>query len=132
MPDPKPLLVYDGCCALCNGWVRFILAVDRQGPLTFASIGSPAADALRLHPKFTGVDSILFVHGDRCDTRSTAVLEIFRYLGSPWRLLLIGYLVPREIRDSLYDVVAYWRYRIFGRYPTCPLPPADARDRFLG
>lgn len=52
-------------------------------------------------------------------------------LGGAWTLLLAGRIVPREIRDSLYDVVAFWRRRLFGRYETCPLPPEGERERFL-
>lgn len=132
MSDPPPLLLYDGLCALCNGWVRFLLRVDRTGPLRFAAVASATGDRIRAaHPELTGVDSLVFVEGERASVRSTAVLRIFRYLGGPWRVFLIGWIVPREIRDSLYDVVAFWRYRLFGRYPACPAPPPQARARFL-
>ncbi len=132
MSDPPPLLLYDGLCALCNGWVRFLLRVDRGGPLRFAALASATGDRIRTaHPELTGVDSLVFVEGERAAVRSTAVLRIFRYLGGPWRLFLIGWIVPREIRDSLYDVVAFWRYRLFGRHAACLVPPADARGRFL-
>ena len=81
-----------------------------------------------------GVDSIILVEREggqeRVSVRSTAVLRILRYLGWPWKAGLAGYVVPREIRDSLYDVVAWWRYRLFGRYDACPVPPAEARHRF--
>jgi predicted DCC family thiol-disulfide oxidoreductase YuxK len=132
LPEPAPLLLYDGYCALCNGWVKFVLAVDRDGLLRFAPLGGEAGSrALSQCPDLATIDSIVLVRGSRIDVRSTAVLEIFRYLGSVWRIFLIGYLIPREIRDSLYDVVAHWRYRLFGRYDACPLPPTDSRNRFL-
>ncbi|MBX3145276.1 MAG: DUF393 domain-containing protein [Gemmatimonadales bacterium] len=112
--------------------MRFLLRVDRDGPLRFAALTSSYGQALlAARPELASPASIILVEADRITARSTAVLRIFRYLGSVWTLLLIGYLVPREIRDSLYDVVAHWRYRIFGRYESCPLPPADARHRFL-
>jgi predicted DCC family thiol-disulfide oxidoreductase YuxK len=132
LPDSHPVLLYDGVCALCNGWVKLVLRFDRRASFRFAPLDSPAG-RLRLaaHPALAGLDSIVLLEDDRASVRSTAVLRIFARLGGLWRLLLIGYLIPREIRDSLYDVVAHWRYRIFGRHETCPLPPAEVRDRFL-
>lgn len=112
--------------------MRFLVRVDRRGPLRFAALTSGYGQALlAAHPDAATPASIILVEGDHITTRSTAVLRIFRYLGKGWKLLLIGYLIPREIRDSLYDIVAHWRYRLFGRYDSCPLPPAEARHRFL-
>lgn len=82
-------------------------------------------------PELRTIDSLVLVQDGRALTRSGAVLGVLRYLGGPWRVLLVGRLVPREIRDSLYDVVAFWRKRLLGRYESCPLPPPEARDRFL-
>ena len=131
----SPLLLYDGHCALCNGWVRFLLRVDRGGAMRFAPLQGETGTAFRArHSSLEGVDSMVLVEPkgseERVSVRSTAVLRVLRYLGWPWKVGLIGYLLPREIRDSLYDVVAWWRYRLFGRYDACPLPPAEARHRF--
>jgi predicted DCC family thiol-disulfide oxidoreductase YuxK len=127
-----PVLLYDGYCALCNGWVKFLLRFDRHGTLRFAALtGDTGRQLVAEHPDLAGIDSLVLVSGDRVSVRSAAVLQILAYLGWPWRAAGIFRIVPREIRDSLYDVVAYWRYRLFGRYEACPLPPADQRHRFL-
>jgi predicted DCC family thiol-disulfide oxidoreductase YuxK len=132
LSDTEPILLYDGVCALCNGTVKLVLRFDRRGTMKFAPLDSPIARSLlSQHPNLGSVDSIVLVVGDRARVRSTAVLEVFRYLGGAWKLFLVGYLIPREIRDSLYDVVAYWRYRMFGRYAACPLPSPEVRGRFL-
>ncbi len=131
-PEPAPILLFDGHCALCNGWVSFLLTVDAQGPLRFAPLsGVTAQAALHAHPELEGIDSLVLIEGSRATVRSTAVLRIVRYLGGVWVVFLAGYLIPREIRDSLYDVVAFWRTRAFGRVDTCPVPPPQARTRFL-
>ena len=99
--------------------------------MEFAPLGGPTATrALASHPELASVDSIVLIEGDQASVRSTAVLRVLRYLGGVWKILLVGYLIPREIRDSLYDVVAHWRKRIFGGYDACPLPPAEHRSRF--
>ncbi len=131
MSDP-PLLLFDGYCALCNGWVRFLLRVDSDGAMMFAPLsGDTGRRILQLHPEMAGVDSLVMVAGGKISIRSTAVFAILSYLGWPWKALAIFRLIPRDIRDSLYDVVAFWRYRLFGRYDACPLAPANQRSRFL-
>ena len=131
MSDP-PILLYDGYCALCNGWVKFLLRVDPNGAMLFAALASDTGHRLlQSHPEVVGIDSLVVVAGGKVSTRSTAVFRILSYLGWPWKALTVFRLIPREIRDAVYDVVAYWRYRVFGRYDACPLPPAGQRSRFL-
>lgn len=114
-----------------------VLRADRQGLLRFASLKSSIGAAVRArHPELARIDSLVLVESyehpdERVVIKSTAVLRVWRMLGWPWKVLLVGYLVPREIRDSLYDVVAWWRLRLFGRYASCPVPPPEVRDRFL-
>jgi predicted DCC family thiol-disulfide oxidoreductase YuxK len=132
LSSPPPVLLYDGYCALCNGWVSFLLRFNRGGSLRFAALSGDTGTRLRAqHPELAGVDSLVLVSGERVAVRSTAVFQILSYLGWPWKAALVFRLIPREIRDSLYDIVAYWRYRVFGRYDACPIPPADQRHRFL-
>jgi len=125
--------LYDGHCALCNWWVRFLLWADRDGPLRFGALTSQTGQLiLQRHPDLPTANTLILATGDSISLRSTAVLDLLRYLGGGWRVLsVIGRLIPREIRDSMYDVVAHWRYRLFGRYQSCPLPPSDARARFV-
>jgi predicted DCC family thiol-disulfide oxidoreductase YuxK len=113
--------------------VKLVLWADARGPLRFAALTSPTAQqVLGAHPELASVDSLVFVSGDAVSVRSSAVLDILAYLGGVWRIpWAIGRLIPREIRDSFYDIVAFWRHRVFGRLDACPLPPPAARHRFL-
>ena len=129
-----PLLLYDGVCALCNGAVRFILRRDRIGSLRFAPLQGPTSATVRaLHPAIAGEDSMVWVEPNgRVRIRSDAALAIGRYLGGAWaRLAAIAGIVPRPLRDLVYRLVAGIRYRAFGRYDACPLPPVGQRSRFL-
>ena len=40
-------------------------------------------------------------------------------------------LVPKPLRDAVYNLVARNRYRIFGKYDECFVPDADMRARVL-
>ena len=128
-----PLVLFDGVCRLCDGWVRFVLRRDSGERFFFAPLQSELGqEALRyfgLPPD--RLDTVVVVEGDRCSTRSDAVLRIFRHLRAPWPLLSVGVVVPRFLRDWAYGVVARYRYRWFGKRESCALPTPDLQRRFL-
>lgn len=132
-----PVLLYDGVCGICNRSVQTILRHDRRGTLRFAALDSDYARAvIERHPELEAVDSVVFVENpgrpdERIDIRSAAALEVVRYLGGPFRVLLAARVIPAGLRDRLYDRFAAIRYRLFGRHDTCPVPAPDVRARFL-
>lgn len=133
-PSPRaPVLLFDGVCGLCHRAVAFVLARDRRGVFRFASLQSEVGRALaaRCGLRPDALDTLVLVEGERCSTRSTAALRVARRLTGAWPLLAALLVVPRPLRDAVYDAVAARRYRWFGRYDSCPLPPPALRPRFL-
>jgi len=132
-----PVLLYDGVCGFCNGVVRTILRFDRRGTLRFAALDSDFAKAvIDRHPSLADVDTMVFVDdpgqpGENVSVRSAAALRVARYLGGPWKVLLVAGLIPERLSDWLYDRFAGIRYRVFGQYDSCPVPGPDVRARFL-
>lgn len=127
----RPVIVFDGVCGLCNGWVDFVLRHDRRGEFRFTPYQSEfGAQILRAFDLQAG-ESILVVEGERVWRESAAVLEICRRLGGIWSVAAVGRLVPAALRDRLYRFIAVRRYRWFGRRETCRLPTAEERGRFL-
>ena len=132
------LLLYDGVCGLCDRFVRFVLAHDRRRRFRFAAMQSRVGRSLlaahggdpdRLETVYVVVD---YESGTgRVLHRSAAALFVFDQLGLPWRLVTVIRLAPARLMDRLYDRIAAHRYRVFGRYGTCPLPSPEYRDRFL-
>ena len=138
LTSPSPnLVLYDGVCALCNGLVRFLLRIDRRNMLAFAPLqGQTAARIAERHQIATDVRTIVYVRhfglkDERAHTRSDAVLRLMGDVGGVWWLLSLFRLVPRFVRDPIYDFVARHRYRWFGQYDQCPLPPPGQRAKFL-
>ncbi|MGH7471599.1 MAG: thiol-disulfide oxidoreductase DCC family protein [Longimicrobiales bacterium] len=131
------VLLYDGVCGFCNRTVQFVLARDRSGHMRFAPLQGEFAAALFVrHPELRAVDSLILVETDdhqqeRISVRSTAILRIAEYLGGGWQLARMFGVVPRALRDAAYDAFARSRYRLFGRYDSCPLPAPGVRARFL-
>ena len=131
-----PVLLYDGVCGFCNKTVQMILERDPAGTMRFAALQSDYGRAVvERHASLRGVDSVVFVEksdaGEHVHTRSDAALRVAAYLGGFWRVFLCAYVVPRPARDYLYDLFARNRYRVFGKYDTCMLPPPEVRSRFL-
>src|SRR5262245_11237584 len=121
---PLAVLFFDGVCNLCNGAVNFLIDRDRRSVLRFAPLQGTTFAALReRHPDLGRIDSLVLQDQDGIHVRSTAALRILRHLGLPWSLLgRLGFLVPRPLRDWVYDRVARSRYRWFGRRDACRLP----------
>jgi predicted DCC family thiol-disulfide oxidoreductase YuxK len=128
----SPILLYDGVCALCNGFVKFVLRFDRRGTLRFAPLdGDAGTEARERFPELQRIDSIVLLRDGAPLVRSAAAIEILREMGGIWRLAALGYLLPRPIRDALYDWVARNRYEQFGKLEACPIPAPEVRKRFL-
>ena len=127
------IILFDGYCNLCNGMVQFIIKHDPEKKFKFAALQSDKGKALQeavgLNQHTT--DSIVLIKGQVYFTKSTAALLIAKELNRGWRLWSVFLIVPRFMRDVLYDVVAKSRYRIFGKKEECMLPTKENKVRFL-
>ena len=128
-----PVIVFDGVCALCNGWVRFLLRHDRRQRYRFAAMQGEHGRRLL---SANGLDpddpmSFLLIENGRAWTGTDAIARVLSGLGGVWRLAAALRWLPRALRDPLYRLVARNRYRWFGRYEHCLLPMAEQRARFL-
>lgn len=114
--------------------MRIVLKRDRSRRSRFTPLhGETAAAVLAEHPELAGLDSMIWIdEKGQAFARSAAALAIARHLGGGWAILgsLAG-IVPTALRDALYDSVARARYRVFGRYDACPVPPPEDCARFL-
>lgn len=131
MPD-APLVFYDGVCGLCNRTVRWLIRHDRNRLLRYAPLQSELARKLPpgLIPAGTP-ETIIFSDRNRHYTRSEAVIRIFMRMGGLYKLSAACYIIPRPLRDAMYDWIARNRYRWFGRHDACPLPSPEERDLFI-
>jgi len=129
----SPVLLFDGVCNLCNASVQWVLKRDRKGIFRFAALQSEAGRALLRQSGLSSenFDTVVLVDGDRVFTRSDAALEIVRRIGGPWSLLGIFRIVPRPLRNAVYDWVARYRYRWFGKTQSCMIPQPEWAKRFI-
>ncbi len=132
------LILYDGLCRLCVRSNRFVLARDYAERFQFASLQSPLGRSFAErfgvnpdHPVTVLVVSDYTSEAPRLRVKGDAVLFVLEELSAPWRWAQVLRILPRGMLDWGYDVIARRRYRLFGRYNTCPLPEPAYRTRFL-
>ncbi len=151
-PGTGGVIVFDGVCRLCSGWVRFVAARDPAARFRFVAFQSAAArrplarcgpgldpsegrdPTERIDPgeRIDPAEGIVLVSGAGCLVRSDAALAIASGLAPPWPLVARGArLVPRALREAVYRLVARRRTRWFGAHDRCFVPDAALRARFL-
>jgi predicted DCC family thiol-disulfide oxidoreductase YuxK len=132
------LLLYDGVCGLCNSLIQAVLIHDRNRVFHFASLQSDAARAA-LAP-FAGdhhdLTTMYVVRDYRSSApvllaRGRAALFVAARLGWPWKAAAILRILPAAIVNVGYDLVARYRYRLFGKYEQCLMPSPEFRHRFI-
>jgi len=127
------VILFDGLCNLCNGFVQFVIARDPAARFRFAPLQSESGRRVlrsaALPDPFP--ETVVLVEAGRPFTRSAAVLRIVRRLRAPWPLAYAMILIPRPLRDWLYDAIARRRYRWFGKREECMVPTPELRRRFL-
>lgn len=132
-PQDRPLIIFDGVCVLCSGMARFVVARDKNRSFYLTTAQSPVGSALFTHYGFSTEDyeTSLLVEDGVAYERLDAFERIMWRLGGVCRLAMVTRILPRFLRDFVYDRVARNRYSLFGKTEDCLVPPADWGDRFI-
>jgi predicted DCC family thiol-disulfide oxidoreductase YuxK len=130
---PPHVLFYDGVCAMCNGIVKAMLRVDQEHVFHFAPLQGETAELAR--ELFRGfpieIETLVYVRRGEVFLRSRAAALAMQQMPYPAKALSWFRFLPAWLTDFFYGIVARTRYRVFGKYNHCPLPPADVRAHFL-
>ena len=126
------IILFDGVCNLCNATVRFMIKRDKKKAFRFASLQSEFGQGILETNRMAGtLKTIVLLKDDKVYLRSDAVLEIARDLDGLWPLLYIFKIIPRFIRNGVYDFISRHRYQWFGKTDECWLPSPDLNSRFV-
>ncbi len=138
MSSTHTLILYDGVCGLCHGFVKFLLKRDKDDQFRFAPLQSEFAQAIVMRhgcdPKV--ISTVYLVSNPQSDTesirtRGKAALYAIDRLGGGWRLLGVLRFLPAFLLNLGYGLVAHFRYRIFGKYDSCTIVDAEQQSKFL-
>jgi predicted DCC family thiol-disulfide oxidoreductase YuxK len=135
-PGVRPedrIVLFDAVCRLCSFWAKFLIRFDKRRVFKLCSVQSDEGSAILA---FYGMptdtfETMALVEGPRLYTKSTAFFHIARRLPFPFPAVLVFAILPRVLRDWLYDRVARNRYKLFGRSDSCMMPTPDHESRFL-
>jgi predicted DCC family thiol-disulfide oxidoreductase YuxK len=120
----RPVILFDGYCNLCSWSVQFVVSHDKKKIFDFIPLfseeGKELLNKFDLDP--SQFDSIVLITESGAYVKSEAILEIVKNLGGIWKIGSIFKVVPRGLLDRLYDVVAKYRYSIFGKRKECFIP----------
>tara|TARA_R110000787_G_scaffold108621_2_gene217037 strand:+ start:21166 stop:21576 length:411 start_codon:yes stop_codon:yes gene_type:complete len=127
------VILFDGVCNLCNTSINFIIRNDKKGVFKFAPLqsdfGKKALKDYNINPKDT--DSIILIDADKCYIKSSAALQIAKHLSGAYPLFFGFMIVPKFMRNWVYDFVAKNRYQWYGKKESCMIPSPELKDKFL-
>jgi predicted DCC family thiol-disulfide oxidoreductase YuxK len=133
MEPKKKIILFDGICNLCNSSVQFIIRRDKKKKFLFASLQGKTGQELlqRFQLPADHFNSFILVDGEKVYTRSAGALRTLKELGGGWSLFYAFIILPRFIRDAVYNWIARNRYKWFGKREECMIPTPELRERFL-
>ncbi len=122
------VIVFDGVCLLCHSMVRMLIKWDKKKIFRYTSLQGTFVKQLEIEE---AIDSIILYDEGKLYYKSTAILKILRSLGGMWVVVNVFYLIPTFIRDGIYDLIATYRYRFFGKLESCHMPEAGEERLFI-
>lgn len=128
----NPVILFDGVCNLCNSSVQKIITADPERKFRFASLqgefGQQVLKQFHLPP--SELSSFILLENNQIFTKSTGALKVARRLSGAWPLFYAFILVPRFIRDGVYNIIARNRYKWFGKKESCMIPSPELKELF--
>lgn len=129
----RPVVLFDGVCNLCNWAVQFILKRDKKKQFLFASLQSKAGKELlrKYNLPEDYINSFVLIDNGKAYTKSTGALRAGKLLGGIHKVLYGFIIIPKFIRDRVYNFIAKNRYKWFGQQESCTVPTPELKARFL-
>lgn len=129
----QPIVLFDGICNLCNSAVQFIIRHDKKSIFMFTSLQSDTGQKLlaQYHLPLNELNSFILIENNKAYTRSSGALRVVKKLKGLWPFLYGLMIVPKFIRDAVYNWVGRNRYKWFGKQEACMIPTPELEARFL-
>ena len=129
----NPVIFFDGVCNLCNCSVHFILRHDKRKVFVFTSLQSDLGKHFISASGLSGLspESVILYENGHIHSHSDAIIRIAEILGGLYKMVIVFRIIPKSIRDALYNFIASHRYYWFGKRESCMIPGPGLSDRFL-
>ena len=128
-----PIILFDGVCNVCSAAVQFVIKRDKKNNFRFASLQSTEGQKLLAHHKLSPNDfnSFVLIENDKVYIKSDGALKVAKELSGLWPLLYGFIIVPKVLRDGIYNLIARNRYKWFGKKDSCMIPTPEIMAKFL-
>lgn len=129
MIENKNIILFDGNCLICNGFVRWIIKKDKNKIFLFGRLESDFGKKLISDNKLDpNLDSVLFFNKGKVFIKSTAALNSIALL--PYlSFVKVLFIFPLFLRDWVYDFIAKNRNKI--KKGQCPIPTKELLERIV-
>lgn len=127
----KAVILFDGVCNFCNSSINLVIRNDKKAYFQFAPLQGEIAQQLVGNRILPTPESVILLEDGKIYEKSTAALRIAKKLDGLWPLVYILHIIPKFVRDPIYDLIARNRYKWFGKKETCMIPGPDIINRFL-
>ena len=130
----QSIILFDGVCNMCNGFVNFLIPRDKQNKFQFGSLQSDKVKELlkQYHYSTDDISTVILIENHQLYSQSTAVLKIARKMSGGWSLLYTFMIIPKPVRDFVYSLIARNRYTLFGKKDACMMPTPEWKAKFIG
>lgn len=131
--NDKPVILFDGVCNFCNYWVNFAIKRDKKKKIRFTPLQGETAKKLVLQFDLdpNALSTVILIDAGKVYTQSSAVLRMCKYLDGGWKLAYGLMIIPKFLRDAIYNIIARNRYKWFGKKDECMIPTLEMKERFL-
>ena len=131
--NQQPIILFDGVCNFCNNAVNFVIKRNIKANILFTPMQSIAGQKLlqQYNLPVDDMQSFVFIDEGEVYKRSTAALKVCKHLRGLWPLCYGFIIVPKFIRDAVYNWIAQNRYKWFGIRQSCMIPTPEVKARFL-
>jgi predicted DCC family thiol-disulfide oxidoreductase YuxK len=131
--NDKPIILFDGVCNFCNSMVNFIIRRDKKNVFLFCALQSDSGKRLLEQYKINWKesDSFVVIENRKAWQKSNAALKLYNKLPWYWKWTQFFWVVPKFIRDGVYNFIAKNRYKWFGKKEDCMIPTPEMRGKFL-
>ena len=126
------IVLFDGLCNLCNYSVKYIIQHDKDKIIYFSAQQTDMGkEIIKKYHLFSAENSVIFLKDDIAYYGSDAFIEICKLLYGFPKIFIVLKIIPKQIRDYFYRIIANYRYQIFGKRTTCIVPSDNVKNRFL-
>jgi len=126
------IILFDGFCNFCSGIVKYIIKHDKKGKFKFASLQSKLGENYLNHFELTNSspDTFVYVRNNEVYIKSSAALYVLKDLGGCFKLFFVCIIFPKFFRDFFYNLIAKYRYKLWGKKDVCMIPDESVIERF--